>query len=432
MALITDPDDLTPTEVTITTSTRKVLLNEAGNLSSDGVTLQALYSYLKDVWVSDATLQPYPFPIISISPEKMDWLFNWEFSNDASRKLIRNGGWREYNSSSVLKEEWVGCISLDIGALTVDVSDTAYYHFSSLTAKADFTYPGKVNESIQTYGDSAHGDFNYRADVLSLYVREQGKLYASSNSTSIGYSINDYSVGRYPLGEGTDLNIIASDNTIETTTPYTNMSITFLDSAASQDIPSSGDPHNFGITVAGATGTVTEIYEFLQHALRQNTDIDAGTSGQIGLLTDSIAIFIGTRLDSLAVTNDQTGGTGTFLANVATNDTNNMRMIDNLGTYYEYPFVSTGRISFNANISGDTSAIYRMYFKYTEGTSLSDCAITSTAGNDSIFTSSGNLPVLVATDYFIVEGAANANNNEFGSLRELRVHHLYQLLSTMA
>ena len=37
--------------------------------------------------------------------------------------------------------------------------------------------------------------------------------------------------------------------------------------------------------------------------------------------------------------------------------------------------------------------------------------IENTAGNNSDFTSSGNLPLLSASDYFVVEGAANANNN---------------------
>ena len=48
MALITDPDQLNQsTEITINTSAKTITLNVAGNLSNDGVTGQALYSFLK-------------------------------------------------------------------------------------------------------------------------------------------------------------------------------------------------------------------------------------------------------------------------------------------------------------------------------------------------------------------------------------------------
>lgn len=49
MALITDPDLLAQgVEVTITTGTRQITLNLAGDLSADGVTMQCLYSFLKE------------------------------------------------------------------------------------------------------------------------------------------------------------------------------------------------------------------------------------------------------------------------------------------------------------------------------------------------------------------------------------------------
>ncbi|MDB4343084.1 hypothetical protein OAA26_00005, partial [bacterium] len=47
----------TETEVNIDAATRDITLNLAGNLSATGVTLQALYSYLKKAWrVQDFTI----------------------------------------------------------------------------------------------------------------------------------------------------------------------------------------------------------------------------------------------------------------------------------------------------------------------------------------------------------------------------------------
>ena len=411
MALLVDPDNIVSTEVVITTATRRIALNEVGGLSTDGITLQCLYSYLKEEWKTQATLIPYPFPMVAISPEKMEFVDGWELTDDADRKLIRNGGWREVDNVGSVKEEWTGVITLG----NISAGHNAYYYFDSTAAKADFTYTEAVNEAIQSYGDASHGDFDYRTDILTVFVREQGMTYAQTTTVDVGIADGDnldYKVIRFPLAEATDLNITATDNDIETTTPYTNMSILFATTPQSKSIPSAGDPHNFGVIVTCAGGTVKQIYEFLQHELRAATDIDSGTSGQLGVLTDQFSQFVGSRLDTLQVANDQgTGGDGTFLDNVATADTNNMRMIDNLGTYYEYPFVSTGRINFNTNLSGDANGIYRMYFTYTKGTTVADCAVTAASDASATLTGAATLPLLVADDYFYLSGAANAANN---------------------
>ena len=60
MALIIDPDNLNQgTEVVIDTGALTIDLALAGNLSEDGVTLQALYSFLKEEWRTDATKIPF-------------------------------------------------------------------------------------------------------------------------------------------------------------------------------------------------------------------------------------------------------------------------------------------------------------------------------------------------------------------------------------
>ena len=50
MPIILDPDDLNQgTEVVISTGAKTIQLVATGNLSTDGVTLQCLYSFLKDL-----------------------------------------------------------------------------------------------------------------------------------------------------------------------------------------------------------------------------------------------------------------------------------------------------------------------------------------------------------------------------------------------
>ena len=76
MALITDPDLLSTTEVTFDAPNKTIQLNIAGNLSTDGVTLQCLYSYCKEEWKSgigdNVNLIKYPFPILAITEEKFE------------------------------------------------------------------------------------------------------------------------------------------------------------------------------------------------------------------------------------------------------------------------------------------------------------------------------------------------------------------------
>ena len=75
MAIINDPDDLNQgVEVTINPTAKTIALNLAGNLSDDGVTGQALYSFLKEEWRSDNTLIAYDFPQVSIRLSSLNLL----------------------------------------------------------------------------------------------------------------------------------------------------------------------------------------------------------------------------------------------------------------------------------------------------------------------------------------------------------------------
>jgi hypothetical protein len=288
MALITDPDDLNQgTEITIDTTGRTIALNLAGNLSEDGVTLQALYSFLKEEWRTDATKIPFPFPMIAITPEQFEFVDAWVPLNDASRKLIRTGGWREIATGGAVKREYLGVITLgNIDASSKTVGDKAYYAFSTDTASTEFTYAGPVNEAVQTFGDVSNGNFDKRTNVLTLFIRQQGKTYDSQSSVQIGVDSGislGYITRRFPLSEATDLNIVANDATISTTLPYTGMSITYratpISSATlygASDLL--GGPYNAGVVIDANGGTKRQIYEFVQWSLRQTVSINLRVS----------------------------------------------------------------------------------------------------------------------------------------------------------
>lgn len=382
MALITDPDDLNQgTEITISTAAKTIALSVAGNLSNDGVTGQALYSFLKEEWKNDASLIPYPFPMVSITPEQFEFIEDWVPANDTTRNLIRSAGWREITAADAVEREYMGIISLG----NIDSADTPYYAFSSDSAKTDFDFAGTINQAIQTFGDASNGNFDKRSDTLTVYIRAQGKTYGSATSTSIGLTALNYIANRFPLAEAADSKISASDATIASTAPYTGMSITF--GAVTRTI--GGVSYNFNVVVDGNNGTTQQIYEFVQYSLRQATDIDAGAGTQVGQLADSLMAFLG---DTLKTT------TGVAIDNYQNSDRNNLVFTDTGGVERTFPFLATGTISFNANLVNDTAAIYRMFFTSGYGTG-SAILVDDNSGTDISGTISGSSSVAFDFDY---------------------------------
>jgi hypothetical protein len=143
---------------------REIWLLKQGNLSNDGATLQALYSFSKEEWKTDSNLIPHPFPFTAITPEQFELTDNWVFysGNNAgadliqdveTRKLIRTGGWREIGTDDVLDQEYIGVISL--GQFEDNANDTAYYQQGTdptdTTAAVNFTFAGPVNEAVLSY-----------------------------------------------------------------------------------------------------------------------------------------------------------------------------------------------------------------------------------------------------------------------------------------
>jgi len=382
MALITDPDDLNQgTELTLDTTALTISLSVTGNLSDDGVTGQALYSFLKEEWKTDASLIPYPFPMVSITPEQFEFIEGWKPANDLTRNLTRFAGWREINAAGAIEREYMGEVSLG----NIDSADTGYYAFSSDTAKTDFDFTGPINQAIQTFGDSSNGNFDKRSNTLTLYIRAQGKTYGSATSTSIGLTALNYIANRFPLAEASDSKIAASDATISTTAPYTGMSITY--GAVTRSI--GGVSYNFDVVVDGNQGTAEQIYEFVQYSLRQNTDIDAGAGSQIGSLADSLMGFAGEALSTT---------TGVCIDDFQTSDTNRLSFTDTGGTVRTFPFVATGTISFNTNLASDAGAIYRMFFTSGFGTG-SAILVDDESGTDISGNIGGSTSVAFDFDY---------------------------------
>lgn len=365
MALIVDPDYLRQgIEVVFDTSSRTIRLLIAGNLSDDGVTLKALYSFCKEQWKNDGTLIKFPFPFTPITDEQFELTDSWNFYDDITRKLVRTGGWA-VKPTGTSTEEWAGIVTLG----SLGAADQVYYQQVLSGLPSTFKYQGVVNEPVQVY-KSGTGGFDYRG-VCNLFVREWTKTFASATLNSIGVSTMTYQVYRFPLANASDLKISGTETAIDSETPYTGMTVSYEDTPLIRTI--GGNNYQYNIIINGNNATAEQIYNYAQHQLRLAADIDSGTGIVVGKTAADLLQFVGDTLKTK---------TGVYIDNFQSIDTNRLTFVDISGVERTYPYVANLTLQFGSNLVADPAAKYWVYF-------------TSTSGNNNYGTSNS---VLVSTN----------------------------------
>lgn len=416
MAKIVDPDNLTQNvEVTIVSGEKKIQLNVAGNLSdaspgkTSGVTMQALYSFLKEEWKDRDNLNRYKFPLKAITAFKFDWQYEWAPYDQQTRDLIRDGGWKEVGAGAAAGK--YACI-VTLGDFDADTDQAYYQKVSGFAATTtDFDKTGEVNEAYQAL--SGENDFT---DFLKVFLRVQGKSYSEGNLlVDQGWASVDYDTYRLPISNIDDPNIAASDNTIDTTEPYMSMSVDFLkgnhfvtwqtgvtyhvDDVVFNDARwyrcilehSSQEPPNgtywesypgerlmgttyyaFNRIIDGATGTTAKIYEWAQRQLRKAGNINADTEGDgfgtvNGKVAKDLVAFVGSNLNTKP---------GVYIDNFDVNNQNDITMFDItvdggdltsefipvLSTARTFPYASAGTVTFSQNLVSDSAGKFWMFF----------------------------------------------------------------------
>ena len=358
MATITDPDLLNQgTEVTINTTTKKISLSTAGNLSTDGVTLKALYSFLKEEWKNDGNLIKYPFPMGPITDEQFEFVNGWDLLDDTTRNLIRTAGWAVVNTSGNVTGMWAGVMTL--GSLESD--DQVYVQQSIGGSATNIVLTGPVNQAVQIYsdpnGDGSTVDGFDRRSVLNLFVREWQQTYAKSTLSDIGVSQMSYQAYRFPLASGSDLKVSHTELAVSGNSPYTGINITYYGTDQNRTI--GGTSYPFRTIIDGNGATAEQIYEKVQWSLRQNSDIDAGGGTVTGKTADDLLYFVGDTLKTRP---------GVYIDNYQTNDINRLVFTDKNSIERTFPYVSTLTLNFGTNLVNDPAAVYRVFFSSGYGT----------------------------------------------------------------
>jgi hypothetical protein len=358
MAKIIDPDDLNVgTELTIDTGAKTFTLNVAGNLvAKDGVTLNALWAKFVDLWTS-STYQPFPFPMNVLDARSGQYIFGqdpggsfngWKPANDATRQMLRDGGWSEYSGAGVLNRQYVGIVALASG---FPAGAQFYYQRANGGAAANFTFTDAPNEGIQVFGDASNGNFDTRT-YFKLFCREANYTYDDAVLGDVGESgTGPYKVA-LPIAVGSDLKIQANDATVAANAPYTSIDIEYFGTNQNKTI--GGGSYPFRIIIDNTVGaTLEQIYTKIQYLLRQTGDIDTGAGTVPGKTANSLCYFVG---DTLYTTQ------GVFIEGVIAADLNRVVFLDQNGVERTYPFASAGTLNFSSNLVAGGAGYFRMYF----------------------------------------------------------------------
>tara|TARA_B110000211_G_scaffold2998_1_gene3592 strand:+ start:623 stop:2356 length:1734 start_codon:yes stop_codon:yes gene_type:complete len=409
MAKITDPDKLSrSTEASSGTADGNVFFNLSAktielidtggwastnelldtNYNSGGVSIQTLYSFLKEQWKSDAELVKYAFPMEAITAEQFEFINGWVLTDF---KLIRDGGFAERDAAGVVQKEYAGIISL--GTLA-DGAAQPYYAFADDTVKTDFQYAGQVNEAILIFTEGGVDD---RAKALTVFVRSAptgtsgnvtGYQFIQTSTSDIGVTSLATQAYRFPLAQAVDPNVTLTVAEVEAAGGvFDDMRIEYY--TGSESITDTGTTFSVGVVIdanfddADTSPTLTQIYQWVQNELRKSTDINIApgdvTADVIGLLTDPLVVFVGATLKTLR----QSDNKGVFIEGVGATDLNNVEFVDNSNASQTYPFKVGVNLDFNTNILDDPNSKYFLFYTTNTGGAFGTAntvAVTKDAG----------------------------------------------------
>jgi hypothetical protein len=368
MAKITSKSQLSVgTELTIDEPNRIITLHATGNLvAKDGVTWQALYSKFVDLWAT-STYQDSPFPFYAIDALSgqfqigtdgstfSGWTFNNSDSN-ATRNMLRDGGWSEYDASGHLLQQFSGFVGL--GTIAPVGTCQPYYNLSATDTPTNFPFTDQFNVGVQVFGDATHGNFDKRT-YAKTFIREYGKKFKSSVLADTGATATGANKQNFLISNEDDLKIQGLLGTDQATgdaamanAPYSGITVAYYTANQSRTI--GGTAYNFKIIINGNNATLEQIYAKVQYMLRQATDINTGgTAGiKIGKIQSDLLAFVGDTL----VTSQSV-----YIDNIQTADNNRIEFYDDTNTKRTNPYTAAGTMSFNTPLIGAGSSYRLMY-----------------------------------------------------------------------
>lgn len=367
MAKITSKASLNVgTEIVIDEGAKTIQLVAAGNLVfKDGVTLQAVYSKLVDLWAT-STYQDSPFPMYAIDALSGQFQIGtdgatysgWNWADTNTRNALRDGGWAEYNAAGAKTAEYVGAVGL--GSITPATTCQPYYHLAATDAPINFPFTDQFNVGVKVYDNVSLDKRTY----FKAFIREYGKKFKSSVLADTGSTGTGPFKQNFLVANEDDLKLTtllgtdqAAADTAMASGVYAGITVAYYSANQSRTI--AGVARDFKIIIEGNGGTLEQIYAKVQYLLRQNSDINTGgTAGtKTGKIQDELLRFVGDTL----VTSQSV-----YIDDVLSADSNRVQFYDDTNTLRENLYEAAGTMTFNAPLVGAGSS-YRLMFKDPPG-----------------------------------------------------------------
>ena len=365
MAKITSKASLNVgTEIVINEPARTIQLVEAGNLVfKDGVTLQAVYSKLVDLWAT-STYQDSPFPMYAIDALSGQFQIGtdgatysgWKWADTNTRNALRDGGLSEYSAAGVLQRQYAGFVGL--GSITPAGTVQPYYRLATTDEPMNFPFTDQFNAGIQVFGDASNGNFDKRT-YAKTFCREYGKKFKSSVLADTGATGTGAYKVNFLISNEDDLKITgllgsnqATGDAAMSGAPYSGITIAYYSTNQNRSI--GGTNYPFRVIIEGNGGTLEQVYAKVQYLLRQNSNINVG--GDAGAVTGKTAADLLTFVGDTIVT-----GTGVFIDDVLPVDSNRVEFFDQNNVKRTNPYTASGTMSFNSVLVGAGSSYRLMY-----------------------------------------------------------------------
>lgn len=363
--------------------------NQLGNAT--GITLRALYNFIRARRSADETLRGFKPPMKGtfkfagaydfIHGVKLDDTVLGDGTTD--RNKIRDSGWTEYAEASegetLIDRVYYGLrsngsIQSDSQPYYALVADTAEATLQAATwTNTKFT--GPVNEAVQVFGSTANGDtnagnFDNTGKTLVLRLRTWG-YYADQVTSDIvnlaglsGYSeeyvIDDtvHSTITYALAD------VFGGSQVS---PWTGMTLEKLATPQTETGFTTGSADFTWVLNNTAGGSLAQCIAYLDAVAMQDSDIDAGTGTYNGR-KGRVWYYRDPETGKIVTTSSS--GEGLFIENLPLADRQYVEFTDDAAARKKYPFYPTVEITVGALAKADTNAWYHVF--YWDGASTAD------------------------------------------------------------
>lgn len=362
MAKITSKTGLVvDTNLIINEPAKTIQFLAAGGLNfKEGVTWQALYSKLVDLWAT-STYQDSEFPAYAIDALSGQFQIGtdgatfsgWTFADQSTRDALRDGGWSEFNDAGVEVAQY--CSFVGLGTITPTTTVQPYYHLGTSDAPVNFPFTDQFNVGVKVKDNVGLNKTTY----AQAFVREYGKKFKASKLADTGSTGTGAFKQNFLVSNEDDLKlttllgaVAATADSAMSGAPYSGITVAYNTAAVTRTI--AGVSRDFKIIIEGNGGTLEQIYAKVQYLLRQATDINTGgTAGtKIGKIQDELLKFVGDTL----VTSQSV-----FIDDVLSADSNRVEFYDDTNTKRINNYTSSGTLEFNSVLVGAGSSYRLMY-----------------------------------------------------------------------